>query len=101
MVNKVFLIPAIVAAGAGLGAVTAPQARADCTYSGGVTICAQRDVQGVSGAPAPSSGPYYPYPCEDDWLCDDGGVSIILAPPGGDSGGFPDVGRPGRPGDRP
>ena len=36
----------------------------------------------TSGAarPAPSvSGPYYPYPCEDDWLCNDG-VDIVLGP---------------------
>lgn len=74
-----------------------PIAVADCTTSGGVTVCAQGTVSGPSGAPS-SSGPYYPYPCEYDWLCDDGGVSIIVDP--GPGGGI-DIGRPGRPGNRP
>jgi len=79
--------------------VTAPPAVADCTTSGGVTVCAQGTVSGPSGAPAPSAGPYYPYPCEYDWLCDDGGVSIVIDP-GRPSGGI-DIGLPGRPGNRP
>ena len=66
-------------AGGGL-TVTAPPAFADCSSSGGVTICAQGTVDGPSGQPGPSSGPYYPYPCEDDWLCDDGGISIAVDP---------------------
>lgn len=75
-----------------------PVAAADCTTSGGVTVCAQGTVSGPSGGPS-SSGPYYPYPCDYDWLCDDGGVSIVLDP-GPPSGGI-DIGLPGRPGNRP
>lgn len=85
----------MVAATAAAGLLAAPSAVAECTSSGGVTICAQGTVSGPSNVPT-SSGPYYPYPCEDDWLCDDGGVSVIVDP-GPPSGGI-DIGRPGRPG---
>ena len=75
-----------------LAVVVAPPAAADCSSSGGATICSQGEVRG-SNTPAPSSGPYYPYPCEYDWYCDDNGLSIIVNP------GPPiDIGRPGRPG---
>jgi hypothetical protein len=72
----------------------APSASGDCSNSNGVTVCAQGEVRGGGGGTGPtgSSGPYYPYPCEDDYLCDDGGVSIVLNP------GRPDIGYPGRPG---
>jgi hypothetical protein len=91
---KVYLVPGVTAAAAAAGLLAAPQAAAECTSSGGVTICAQGNVTGASGVPS-SSGPYYPYPCEDDWLCDDGGVSLVIDP--GPPGGI-DIGRPGRPG---
>lgn len=78
-----------------LAICTAPAASAECTYTSGVTICAQGNVEGGSSEPVASSGPYYPYPCEDDWLCDDGGVSIAVGGPG------IDIGLPGRPGHRP
>lgn len=84
----------LVAVSATAPVLTAPPALAECTSSGGVTICAQGTVSGQSNVPS-SSGPYYPYPCEDDWLCDDGGVSIIVDP------GPPGIGLPGRPGNRP
>lgn len=74
-----------------LGLIVAPPAAAECTSSGGSTVCAQGSVRGADGPPM-STGPYYPYPCEYDWLCDDGGLSIIVNP------GPPDIGRPGRPG---
>jgi hypothetical protein len=89
---KRWLIAGLLLGMAGTGAVTAPTASAECSSSGGVTICAQGNVSGPSGQPAPSSGPYWPYPCDEDWLCDDGGVSIVLNP---------DIGLPGRPGNRP
>ena len=89
---------AVVAAVAAAMVVTAPPAGAECTSTNGVTICAQGTVSGQSNVPS-SSGPYYPYPCEEDWLCDDGGLSIIVdpRPPGGGI----DIGLPGRPGNRP
>ncbi len=69
-------------------ALTAP---ADCTNAGGVSVCARGDVRGPDGAPAP----YYPYPCEYDYLCYDGGLSIALdigngpLRPGGGGGNRP------------
>ncbi|TQR86654.1 hypothetical protein D8S82_10940 [Mycobacterium hodleri] len=79
-----------------LGMVSAPQAGADCTSSGGVTLCSQGEVRGSSGAPV-STGPYVPYPCEYDWLCDGSELDIILPP----DPGPPDIGFPGTPGNRP
>jgi hypothetical protein len=81
-----------------LGVVTASPAAADCTFAGGVSICAQGDVRGADGA-STSSGPYVPYPCDYDWYCDGGDLDIILDP-GPPSPPVPpiDIGRPGRPG---
>ena len=93
---KSCLIPGLLLAMTGGSlTVTAPPAFADCNSSGGVTVCAQGTVDGPSGQPGPS-GPYYPYPCDDDWLCDDGGVSIAVDP--GPPRPPVDIGRPGRPG---
>lgn len=87
-----YLMPALVAAPAVLGLVAAAPATASCTTSGNATVCAQGDVRGADTGP--SSGPYDPYPCADDWLCADG-VDIVWGPiwdrPGGPGG-------PGRPG---
>jgi hypothetical protein len=92
---KKSLLPGLLLAPTGGGLITAPPALADCTSSGGVTICAQGTVDGPSGQPGPAAGPYYPYPCEDDWMCDDGGVSIIVDP---GPPRPPIIDRPGRPG---
>ncbi|TFV56826.1 hypothetical protein E4P42_17860 [Mycobacterium sp. PS03-16] len=74
---------------------SAGPARADCTNAGGVTVCAQGDVRGSDGGTGGgSAGPYYPYPCEYDYYCDDWGVDLILDVDGPDG----DLGRPGRPG---
>jgi hypothetical protein len=88
-----YLIPALVTAPAVFGVAVAPSANADCNSSGYATVCAQGDVRGGSGATV--SGPAYPYPCEDDWLCSDG-VDLAFGPiwPGGPGG----PGRPGGPG---
>jgi len=90
--------------------INAPLGSADCTDAGGTTVCAQGEVRGSSGG-GTSSGPYYPYPCEYDWLCRDGGVSIALdtdigdgpsnPPPDLGRPGRPDIGQPGTPGNRP
>ncbi|HZA11095.1 hypothetical protein [Mycobacterium sp.] len=92
---KRYLIPALVAAPTFFGLAVAPPAIADCTSSGYATVCAQGDVRG-GGSGATVSGPVYPYPCEDDWLCSDG-VDVNFGPiwPGGGPGG---PGGPGRPG---
>ena len=95
-----------VAAGLGMAAATAAigvgfasPAGAECTYSGGATVCAQGDVRGPSGAPD-VSGPVYPYPCEYDWLCYDGDVDLVFggSPPVVNPSPPIDIGRPGRPG---
>lgn len=82
-----------------LGALaSAAPALADCTNAGGVTVCAQGDVRGTDGGAASgNTGPYFPYPCEYDYYCNDWGADLILDvdPPGGD------LGRPGGPGARP
>ncbi len=75
----------VTAAAAVVGVIVAPTAVAECQSSGGATVCAQGSVRG-SGQPAPSTGGvYYPYPCQDDWLCGDGGVTLVFG--GGDGGG--------------
>jgi len=72
-----------------IGLVSASPAAADCTSSSGVTLCSQGDVRGSNTGDGPSgAGPYYPYPCEDDYLCNDyGGVGVIFDLD-------PDIGRP-------
>jgi hypothetical protein len=68
----------------------APPALADCVNAGNATVCAQGTVTGGGPTP-PSAGPYTPYPCELDYLCD-AGLSIELGPidppwrPGGGGG---------------
>jgi hypothetical protein len=63
-----------------IGVIEASPARADCVNAGAATVCAQGTVTG-GGPDAPTAGPYMPYPCEYDWLCDDGGLSIVINPP--------------------
>ncbi|BBZ62151.1 hypothetical protein [Mycolicibacterium monacense] len=80
----------------------APTATAECTESGGITMC-QNEVRRADTGPA-ESDMWYPYPCEFDYLCDDGGS--VFDYDSGDSRppqppGAPDIGLPGRPGDRP
>ncbi len=75
--------------------VAAPPAGADCTYSGGATVCAQGEVRGADGVPRAST-PVVPYPCENDWYC--GTDWDLDAGWGGPGIGYPGVGLPGRPG---
>lgn len=81
---------------------TAPPASAECTETGGITMC-QNEVRRADTGPA-DQDLWYPYPCEYDYLCDDG-LSVFdydsdndVRPP---EPGRPDIGLPGRPGDRP
>jgi hypothetical protein len=92
-----YLLCGLVTVMAPIGVVTmAPQASAECIDAGGVTVCAQGQVSGPDGVARPQT-PYVPYPCEFDWLCDDSDADVPVGPPGGGI----DIGRPGRPGDRP
>lgn len=95
--QRFFVITTTVSLGIATTVVFAPTAAADCTEAGGVTVCAQGQVRGSNGAPDGSTGPYYPYPCEYDWYCIDGGVDVILDVDKPDG----DFGRPGQPGARP
>ncbi|MFD6196651.1 hypothetical protein ACFWE3_08080 [Mycobacteriaceae bacterium NPDC060252] len=87
-----------------LGLIAAPPAAADCVNANGTTLCAQGDVRG--GGSTTSSTPYVPYPCENDWSCDNWGMDLILGsssdspprPPTVNPSPPPDFGRPGRPG---
>lgn len=62
-----------------LAVVVAGPAGADCANAGGVTLCSEGDM----GTGASVALPYYPYPCEDDWLCANGGLSLLDTSPGG------------------
>lgn len=83
-----------------LTVITAPPSAADCVNANGTTLCAQGDVRG--GGSTTSSTPYVPYPCENDWSCDNWGMDLILGsehtPPTVNPSPPPDFGRPGRPG---
>lgn len=86
----------------------APQASADCTETDGITMC-QNVVRGANEGP-PEQELWYPYPCDLDYLCDDGGSVFDTHDndnhgnnadrPNNDLPGR-DFGRPGRPGNRP
>ncbi|MBX7432996.1 hypothetical protein JDV09_12895 [Mycobacterium sp. Y57] len=73
----------------------APTAAADCTSSGGTTICSQGEVRGADTGEGPSgsSGPYVPYPCSNDWY----GCNNVWGIGFGIDLGRPGIGhRPGR-----
>jgi len=89
---KILVVPALV--GAALTATPTPMSAADCTSTGGTTICSQGDVRGSNSGSGPSgsSGPYVPYPCDYDWTdCNDAWGWEI------DVNLDPDIGRPGSP----
>lgn len=82
----------------------APPAAADCTENDGITLC-QNVVRGANAGPPDE--PWVPYPCDLDYLCDDG-VSVFDNNDNNNNADRPnndlpgrDFGRPGRPGDRP
>ncbi len=74
------LAPAVVIAGA---LVAAAPAAAECVSSNGTTVCSQGSVRGTDNGQGPGSlntGPAWPYPCDYDWYCGDGGLSIVFTP---------------------
>ncbi len=74
------LAPSALVAGA---LAVAPPAEAECVSSNGTTVCSQGTVRGTDNGQGPGSldtGPAWPYPCENDWYCNDGGLSIIFTP---------------------
>jgi hypothetical protein len=80
------------------GLAIAPTAEADCTSTGGTTICAQGTSRGANTGQGPSggSGPSVPYPCDYDWYCDDDNWGVNF-----DVDWNPGIGAPGRPPNRP
>lgn len=74
-VAKLSLVAALALPAFSLGLVTAGPASAACTEGGGVSVCSEDG--------AVSTLPYYPYPCEDDWLCSTGSLSLLDPSPGG------------------
>ncbi|ALR11294.1 hypothetical protein [Mycobacteroides saopaulense] len=97
---RCFLSAGVVIMLPALAVIAAEPAAADCVNANGTTLCAQGDVRG--GASTTSSTPYVPYPCENDWSCDNWGMDLILGsehtPPTVNPSPPPDFGRPGRPG---
>jgi hypothetical protein len=80
-----YLIVGLASASVPVALAGAPPALADCTSSGGTTICAQGEVRGGSGGPL--TGPAYPCYCADPWYCsDDWGVDVYWDP-GRNNGG--------------
>src|SRR3954470_24298510 len=95
MSTRRFLAPACVTALAVSGLITASPVLADCNSSGYSTVCAQGSVRGGDGGAV--SGPVYPYPCDDDWMCAEG-IDVVWNPGWDGPGGPGGPGRPGRPG---
>jgi hypothetical protein len=101
---SVLAVPVLI--GAGISMTPIPVAVADCTSTGGTTICSQGESRGANTGDGPSgSGSYLPSVCDfDDWYgCDDDwGWEIDLdadldpGRPGGPGG--PGFGNPGGPG---
>lgn len=75
---RYLVVPLMTTALAGTGISVAAQASADCVTTNGTTLCSQGDVRGSDSG----GGVSVPYPCEDDWYCDDDGwgLGIILDP---------------------
>ncbi len=73
-----YLVPLLAAAATAAGIAAAPPAGADCIEGGGVTICTQGDARMSNRTALPVSEPYVPYPCELDWLCDQGRSMALI-----------------------
>jgi len=78
---RLILLPIIAAGAVSIAGLTAAPASADCVSSAGTTLCSQGDSRGANTGAGPGSlntGPYWPYPCEYDWYCGDGGFNITF-----------------------
>ena len=72
-VRQRYLIPLLGAAATAAGIVAAPPAAADCVSSRGdnpVTLCSQGESRVSNTTPLTHATPYVPYPCDEDWMCD-------------------------------
>ena len=79
-IRHTYLTAMLAAASAALASTlaAAPPAAAECVEGGGVTLCSQGDARVSNKTPLVATTPYVPYPCDLDWLCDQG-QSIALA----------------------
>ena len=79
-IRHIYLTAMLAAASAALASTlaAAPPAAADCVEGGGVTLCSQGESRVSNRTPLPATTPYVPYPCDLDWMCDQG-QSIALA----------------------
>ena len=95
---SLFIAPVLLPAAIAGGLYVAPSASADCTSSGGTTICGQGDVRGADTGDGPSGAypmdPYCGYNgyCDNDWGWDMDVVVPVPPRPGGP------IFIPGRPG---
>lgn len=78
--SRRYLITLLVAVATAVGIAAAPPAAADCVSSRGpdpVTLCSQGESRVSNLTPLTASTPYVPYPCDLDWMCDQGfGLAI-------------------------
>lgn len=67
------------------GVVMAAPAYANCISSEGITVCAQGQARGADTGEGPvdhhHSGPYYPYPCDSDFYCENSPLDYITGAP--------------------
>ena len=82
-IRHTYLTAMLAAASAALASTlaAAPPAAADCVDGGGahpLTLCSYGDVRTSPGAASTvAATPIVPYPCDMDWMCDQG-LSIAL-----------------------
>jgi hypothetical protein len=80
--RRTYLTVMLAAASAALASTlaAAPPAAADCVSASGpnpLTLCSQGESRVSNTTPLTQGTPYVPYPCDLDWMCDDG-LSIAM-----------------------
>ncbi|MGB3481167.1 MAG: hypothetical protein WBB07_02995 [Mycobacterium sp.] len=75
-IGKLSLVAALILPVSALGVVGASPAGAMCTSAADMTVCSESGL----GPEAITPMPVYPYPCEYDWYCSDGGMSLMFDP---------------------
>ena len=81
-IRHTYLTAMLAAASAALASTlaAAPPAAADCVTAAGptpLTLCSQGDARVSNRTPLVAATPIVPYPCDVDWMCDQG-LSIAL-----------------------
>jgi hypothetical protein len=98
-IAKIKVVAALAFPAVSASLVTAGPAMADCTSMADMTVCGEAGMAAEAVTPMP----VYPYPCDLDWYCDGGGMSLMfdstleVGQPGSgglnaDRGGGPDQG---------